>query len=100
MPAVFPPGSRHLDVRSEQPARARALLLERRLVRAATIFGLGVHVIADGALDPDRVARELSQTLGERVEVEEIAPQLEDVFVELTRRAQLDDGTRAQDPRA
>jgi ABC-2 type transport system ATP-binding protein len=78
LPGVTPPGTRRLEVHSDDPAGLLEHLRRQPGVREATIFGQAVYVLVNA---------ELSQKdLGlEAVEVRPAEPSVEDVFVALSR---------------
>jgi ABC-2 type transport system ATP-binding protein len=78
MPEVTPPGTRRIEIIGEEPARLLARLRHRPGVHEATLFGDTVHAL----VDIDRTPRDLGL---EGTEVHEATPNLEDVFVTLTR---------------
>ena len=86
LPAVTPPGTRRVAADCERGAaavmsHARAL----PYVVEVTIFGNGLHLLVDAAVDDQRIAADLAARAGAPVEVRPIEASLEDVFVRLTR---------------
>jgi ABC-2 type transport system ATP-binding protein len=75
LPEVTPPGTRRLEVFGPDTAGLLARLRTRPGVREATIFGQAIHALVDSACD-------LS---GLGAEVRPAEPNLEDVFVTLSR---------------
>ena len=53
-------------------------------VRAATIFGTSLHLLIDANVTNERVEHDLESIGTSDVTVADIAPTLEDVFVQLT----------------
>lgn len=78
LPEVTPPGTRRLEIVGDDPARLLARLRHRPGVREATIFGESIHALVDA----DRSPRDLGL---DGLEVHPAHPNLEDVFVTLTR---------------
>jgi ABC-type multidrug transport system ATPase subunit len=81
LPEVTPEGTRR--VQAETSEGAAALMTSARTlpyVRAATIFGTSLHLLIDANVSDGQLKKDLKQN----VEVSEIAPSLEDVFVRLT----------------
>jgi ABC-2 type transport system ATP-binding protein len=81
LPAVTPPGTTRLEVLGIEPAATLDRLKRHPAVREATIFGQSVHALVDATatsaalgLAPDRVRA--------------IEPNLEDVFVTLSKAQQ------------
>ena len=77
---VTPAGTRRVEAASEESV-AHIMMAARKLgyVRAATIFGTSLHLLIDESISDDQVRRDLGN-----VEVRDIEPSLEDVFVRLT----------------
>lgn len=75
---VTPPGTRRLQILSNEPATLLDRMRRRPGVREATIFGQAVHALVDS----DRSPAELGL---EGQEVHPAEPTLEDVFVTLAR---------------
>jgi ABC-2 type transport system ATP-binding protein len=78
MPAVTPPGTRRIEIVGDEPARLLSRLVHRPGVREATIFGEAVHALIDAGLSPRDLGLEAAS-------VHDAHPNLEDVFVALTR---------------
>jgi ABC-type multidrug transport system ATPase subunit len=86
LPAVNRPGTRRIEVESAGTARALAWLGRQTFVLEATIFGQSVHsVVADEISDDEIVARMEKAGFG-AVQIRDITPSLEDVFVTLTEQ--------------
>lgn len=77
LPAVTPPGTKRLEIRSPNPAELLSVLRTRPDAREATIFGHSIHALVDASFDP--------AVCGPDVIVQETEPNLEDVFVSLAR---------------
>jgi ABC-2 type transport system ATP-binding protein len=78
LPGVTPPGTRRLEIIGPDPAGLLDRLRGRSGVRQATIFGQAVYALVDA----DRSNTELGL---ENVEVRPAEPNLEDVFVTLSK---------------
>ncbi|MCA9174142.1 MAG: ABC transporter ATP-binding protein/permease [Planctomycetales bacterium] len=86
LPEVTPPDTRRYELRISAAAERLPTLRRLAGVRDATLFGETVHLLVNESLTPQRLLEHLhvdSQT----VEVREITPSLEDVFVALTADA-------------
>ncbi len=86
LPAVTPAGMRRVVAECAQGAaavmgRTRSLAY----VQEVTIFGNALHLLVDGGVSDEEIARDLAAAAHAPVEVRPIAPSLEDVFVRLTR---------------
>jgi len=96
LPEVRPPGTYRVEI--SVPQATSALQATRALpgIRSATIFGQSIHALIDDDLDLDQLRDRL---LGRGVvvaEVRPLAPSLEDVFVELTRKHQAEQESRRE----
>ena len=77
-----------LEVRSDDPSRAAAILTELDGVEDATMFGRAVHVVAhDETTARERMAAALEREGVEVRGVARVRPTLEDVFVSLVRKS-------------
>ncbi|HJW95379.1 MAG TPA: ABC transporter ATP-binding protein [Thermoanaerobaculia bacterium] len=76
---VTPQGTRRVSAEArESVATLMGSAKKLPYVRAATIFGTSLHLLVDANQTNETIARDLSST------VNDIAPSLEDVFVQLT----------------
>jgi ABC-type multidrug transport system ATPase subunit len=85
LPDVTPEGMRRVEAKASEGV---AILLSKAkslpYIRAVTIFGTSLHLLIDASVDNDRLERDLESFGVADVEVREIEPSLEDVFVRLT----------------
>src|SRR2546423_8393377 len=86
LPEVSPPGTRRLDVMCEHVTTALQAMRDMRGVRSATVFGQSMHLLVD-----DNVRREDIETALRKhgicqIDIHDIGPSLEDVFVELSAK--------------
>ncbi|MAT69649.1 MAG: ABC transporter ATP-binding protein [Planctomycetaceae bacterium] len=88
LPAVSPAGTARYELRVPRPAERLAALREIPGVRDATLFGETVHVMADDSLSPEQLIEQLDVPAAD-ASVQPASPTLEDVFVTLTRNAEL-----------
>ena len=80
LPEVTPEGMKRVEAAArESVATLMAAAKNLSYVHAATIFGTSLHLLIDGNVSNDRVRHDLGD-----VDVSEIEPSLEDVFVRLT----------------
>lgn len=84
LPGVHPPGTRRLELRCPDPPAALLALRGGPGVLDATLLGEAVHLLVDDALS-DTALRQRVGAPPERIELREVAPSLEDVFVALSR---------------
>jgi ABC-type multidrug transport system ATPase subunit len=87
LPTVNPPGTRRIEVEAGQVAVALRAMRALPYVREATIFGLSVHAVIEGAVTDADLHKDLDARGHAPESIRTIAPSLEDVFVSLTRAA-------------
>lgn len=98
LPEVTPAGTRRWEI--ELPDATAQLRQLRHVpgVLDATLFGQAIHLLTrDDLSQADLIGR--LEVQGEAIQMREIAPTLEDVFVTLTRRAMLDGKKPLADPK-
>jgi drug efflux transport system ATP-binding protein len=85
LPDVTPEGMRRVEAAASEGV---AILLSKAkslpYIRAVTIFGTSLHLLIDASIDNARLEHDLEAFGVADVEVREIEPSLEDVFVRLT----------------
>lgn len=84
MPAVNPPGARRLDVTCHHITAGLQALRHQGGICSATIFGQSMHLLVDGSVTDHGLETMLGAAGIEGVEIREISPSLEDVFVTLS----------------
>ena len=84
LPHVTPPGTHRYDLLVPSPTQQLAVLRRHKDVLDATLFGEHLHLLVSDELNSDDLLEEL-QVQPEDVEIREVAPSLEDVFVSLTK---------------
>jgi ABC-type multidrug transport system ATPase subunit len=84
LPIVNRPGTQRVEVETERTARALTWLQKQPFCESATIFGRSVHAVLEGALTGDELKSRMHHAGFPHVEIRQIAPSLEDVFVTLT----------------
>jgi ABC transporter DrrB family efflux protein len=110
LPQVTPADTRRYELRVPSPAASLHRLRALEGVRDATLFGETVHVLVADALSPRALGDELGLP-ADQIDVREVPPSLEDVFVTLTKNAEqesqqdedrqvLDDAERPETPPA
>jgi ABC-type multidrug transport system ATPase subunit len=84
MPEVNPIGTRRLDVICDHVTKALNAVNHLPGVRSATVFGQSMHLLVDENLERAKIEEKLRMVGVSHVEIHEIGPSLEDVFVELS----------------
>lgn len=84
LPEVNPPGTKRLDVTSEHVTQAMQILHRLNGVRTATVFGQSMRLLVDDSLPDEAIRQQLAQANIRNVDIRQIPPSLEDVFVALT----------------
>jgi len=77
-----------LSLRTDHPRRARDLLRDAPQVQSATLFGDVVHALVPRGAGDASARRALADGGIDLLEVEEVEPSLEDVFIHLVRSAE------------
>src|SRR5712692_9209418 len=83
LPEVNPAGTRRLDVTCDHVTQALQAMREMRGVQSATVFGQSMHLLVDEQVTRDQIDEKLRGVGIAHVEIHEIVPSLEDVFVAL-----------------
>jgi hypothetical protein len=76
--------TRRIEVTTVKTAQALRVLQQNPLCESATIFGQSVHAVVALELADDTILADLKKRGFDDAFVRDIAPSLEDVFVELT----------------
>jgi ABC-2 type transport system ATP-binding protein len=88
IPEVHPKGAQRFEIATKNVTTALRLARKLPFVRSATIFGRSIHALIDEEITQPELERELDNA-GVHVEgIRPLAPDLEDVFVELTYKHQ------------
>lgn len=87
LPQVTPAGTRRYELRLPHPAQHLTELRSFPGVLDATLFGETVHMMVEDRITPAILEAEL-KVPGDSLDIREIPPTLEDVFVTLTRNAE------------
>jgi len=88
-------GMRRIEVTSAKTAQALRVLQNLDACESATIFGQSVHAVVRDELTDEALLGDLKSRGFDDAFVRDIAPSLEDVFVELTEQATQDHAKRA-----
>jgi ABC-type multidrug transport system ATPase subunit len=86
LPDVNPAGTRRLDVTCDHVTAALHAMHEMAGVRSATIFGQSMHLLVDDTVKRAQIEEQLRKVGVAHVEIHEMGPSLEDVFVELSAK--------------
>jgi ABC-type multidrug transport system ATPase subunit len=86
LPEVSPPGTRRLDVTCDHVTTALKAAHEVPGVRSATVFGQSMHLLVDQNVAPEQIEAALHKVGIGHVDIHEIGPSLEDVFVTLSEK--------------
>src|SRR5262245_11051257 len=86
LPEITPDDARWLEVDTEHPTVALAVLRKLPGVRSATIFGQLVHLLVDRSLEQSAITDALERAGLHDTRAIEVRPSLEDVFVSMTQR--------------
>jgi ribosome-dependent ATPase len=87
LPEVTPPGTKRFELRLPHPAERLAELRQLPGVEDATLFGETIHAMVDDRVSPTAIRDHLHLSASQ-LEIREVPPTLEDVFVTLTRAAE------------
>jgi ABC-type multidrug transport system ATPase subunit len=86
LPDVTPPGTRRLDVTCDHVTQALQAMRELKEVRSATVFGQSMHLLVNDSITPEAIRGRLGGVGIHNIEIHDIGPSLEDVFVALTAK--------------
>jgi ABC-type multidrug transport system ATPase subunit len=86
LPEVSPPGTRRLDVTCDHVTSALKAVHQIKGVRSATVFGQSMHLLVDNDVRPEQIEASLRNVGIDHVDIHEIGPSLEDVFVTLSEK--------------
>ena len=87
LPQVTPAGTRRYEIRIPSPSTHLSVVRALPGVHDATLFGETLHVMVDDTLSADALIA-AAGLVDQQIDVREISPTLEDVFVTLTRQAE------------
>jgi hypothetical protein len=93
LPSVTPDGTRRISIRTHRVAQALPWLQKEPFCTSATILGETVRAVILNGVGNDVVVDRLASH-GFDVEVREVEPSLEDVFVALTERSEKETALR------
>lgn len=90
IPEVHPPGTHRFEIAVKDVTTALRQSRKLPFMRSATIFGRSIHALLDDRVTETELLRELEKVGVHPEEIRPLAPDLEDVFVELTYKHQLE----------
>ncbi len=90
IPEVHPPGTHRFEIAVKDVTTALRQSRKLPFMRSATIFGRSIHALLDDRVTEAELLRELENVGVHPEEIRPLAPDLEDVFVELTYKHQLE----------
>jgi ABC-2 type transport system ATP-binding protein len=88
IPDVKPPGTQRFEIATKDVTTALRKARKLPFMRSATIFGRSIHALMDDKITEQELTRELDNIGVHPDEIRPLAPDLEDVFVELTYKHQ------------
>jgi ABC-2 type transport system ATP-binding protein len=88
IPEVRPPGTHRFEISTKDVTTALRKARKLPFMRSATIFGRSIHALMDDKITEQELTRELDNIGVHPDEIRPLAPDLEDVFVELTYKHQ------------
>jgi ABC-type multidrug transport system ATPase subunit len=88
LPDVTPQGTIRVEITTPEVTRALKIARQIQGIRSATIFGQSIHALIDDHFNLDDLREQLQKQGIIVAEIRPLAPSLEDVFVELTRKNQ------------
>jgi ABC-2 type transport system ATP-binding protein len=88
IPDVKPPGTQRFEIATKDVTTALRKARKLPFMRSATIFGRSIHALMDDKITEQELTRELDKIGVHPDEIRPLAPDLEDVFVELTYKHQ------------
>ena len=88
LPAVTPAGTRRYELRVRNPAHYLTQYRGQDGIQDATLFGETLHLLVADSCTPESLLEPIHEAGERAVEIREIPPSLEDVFVTLTRDAE------------
>jgi len=88
LPDVTPQGTMRVEITTPEVTRALKIARQIQSIRNATIFGQSIHALIEDHFNLDDLREQLQKQGITVAEIRPLAPSLEDVFVELTRKNQ------------
>jgi ABC-type multidrug transport system ATPase subunit len=89
LPEVNPPGTHRFEISAPAITTALRKAQEMALFKSATIFGRSIHALVDDSVGQQELDHEMRRCGIEIEEIRPLIPTLEDAFVELSQRRQM-----------
>ena len=89
LPEVNPPGTHRFEISAPAITTVLRKAKEMALFRSATIFGRSIHALVDESVGQEELTHELQGRGIEFEDIRPLIPTLEDAFVELSQRRQM-----------
>jgi drug efflux transport system ATP-binding protein len=89
LPEINPPGTTRFEISAPAITTALRKAKEMALFKSATIFGRSIHALVDEGVGQQELDYELRRRGIEFEEIRPLIPTLEDAFVELSQRRQM-----------
>lgn len=89
LPEASPAGTRRFEIDTAQVTAALRKARELPYLKSATIFGRSIHALVEESVTQQQLERDLRSRGVQPQEVRPLMPTLEDVFVELTYKRQV-----------
>ena len=89
LPEVNPPGTHRFEISAPAITTALRKAQEMALFKSATIFGRSIHALVDESVGQQELDHELRRCGIDIEEIRPLIPTLEDAFVELSQRRQM-----------
>ena len=89
LPEVNPPGTHRFEISAPAITTALRKAQEMALFKSATIFGRSIHALVDESVGQQELDHEMRRCGIEIEEIRPLIPTLEDAFVELSQRRQM-----------
>ncbi|HEY4282905.1 MAG TPA: ABC transporter ATP-binding protein [Chthoniobacterales bacterium] len=86
LPEVSPPGTRRLDITCDHVTTALKKMQKLSGVRSATVFGQSMHLLVDDNVRQEDIEAALRKEGIGQIDIHDIGPSLEDVFVTLSEK--------------
>ena len=96
LPEVSPAGTRRLDITCDHVTSALKAVQSVKGVRSATVFGQSMHLLVDNEVRSEQIETALRNAGIGQIDIHEIGPSLEDVFVTLSEKHAREQGNNRE----